>query len=229
VKSNASGRGLTFVEIMISATLLVVLLGMSLTIFMGFNTNMRDQMATVDLESQVVRVEKLLRSELKSVQGSSIILSDPGAVGRNTRIRYRPVTGFNAGTSLPTLGFVRQLEFRLDPGETNDNTSEDGDRYIDEGVLVLTVDVNADGIFAAAEDVVVATRVASNPEVYVAAGLPVGTNCQFRLGAGGATVYNDQFTTGFVEIDLTIVGAEPNNLTGVRLRTNTWRYAIRNP
>ncbi|MBL4846660.1 MAG: hypothetical protein JKY65_14150 [Planctomycetes bacterium] len=229
MKLNSSRRGLTLVEIVISAGLLMVFLGMSLTIFMGFNNNMRDQMATVDLEAQSTRVEKMLRTELRSIQGASITLSDPFGATRFTRIEYRPVLGFDDTTATPVLGPLRRLDFVLDAGELIDNASNDNDRYIDEGSLVLTVDTNNDGALSAAEAVVIATNIGTDPESYEG-GPPVGFAFQFRLGANPTSnIFTDQTTTGFVQIDLTFLGQHPNTPNGVRLLNRTWQYPIRNP
>lgn len=249
MKLNAARRGLTFLEIVISASLLMVMMGLSLTLFMGFSTSARDQIATIDLETKVVRVEKLLRSELQSVSAvglntysgpapglgvliggyDGVLLSDPGGVGRFTQMQYRPVLGYDTVAGQPLLGPHRQLRFVLEGGETLDNTSEDGDRYIDEGTLLMSIDSNNSLAFEANETIVVATQIASSPEVYVAAGQPVGSDFEFRLGGAGSAVYLDQGTTGFIRIDLTFLGREPNRATGVRLRSHSWRYSIRNP
>jgi len=247
--ARSVARGLTFLEIVISAGLLMTVMGLSLQLFSGFSTATRDQIATIDLESKVVKVEKLLRTELQSIssvganaydgtvpgQGvlvgtyDGVLLSDPGGLGRFTQVQYRPVEGYDAAAGTTILGFHRQLRFVLEAGETLDNTSEDGDRYLDEGTLLLSIDTNRSGSFDAGETIVVATQIASQPETYVGGGLPVGTNFQFFLGVGGFTTYQDQGQTGFLQIDLTFLGPEPNRSNGVRLRTNNWKFAIRNP
>ena len=247
--ARSARRGLTFLEIVISAGLLMVIMGMSLQLFAGFSTTTRDQVATMDLESQVVRVEKLLRTELQSISSvgataydgtvpgpgvlvgtyNGVLLSDPGGLGRFTQVQYRPVQGYDAAAGTPILGFHRQLRFVLEAGETLDDTSQDGDRYLDEGTLLLSVDMNGNGSFDANETVVVANQIASEPETYVGGGQPVGTTFQFRLGGAGFTTYQDQSQTGFLQIDLTFLGPEPNRPNGVRLRTHLWKFAIRNP
>ena len=247
--TRSTRRGLTFLEIVISAGLLMTVMGLSLQLFAGFSTATRDQVVTMDLESKVVKVEKLLRTELQAIssvgvtayngtvpgQGvlvgsyDGVLLSDPGGVGRFTQVQYRPVEGYDAAAGSVILGLHRQLRFVLEAGETLDNTSQDGDRYIDEGTLLLSIDMNNSGAFEAGETIVVATQIASQPETYVGGGQPVGSNCQFRLGGTGFTTYQDQNQTGFLQLDLTFLGPEPSRATGVRLRTNVWRYAIRNP
>lgn len=226
MKSQA--RALTLMEVMISAGLLALLMGATLQIFLQFSSNTGDQMATVHLEGKVVRVEKLLRSELRSVSGASVQLSDPLGIGRNTRIRYTPIVGWNTGTNQTILDFPRQLDFVFDPGETDEGTSQDGDRYIDEGSLVLTVDTNRNGFDANDLVVVVADGVALGIDTY--GGAPVGADFLVKLGADEAsTTYADQSTTGKIEITLTLLAADPNSATGVRIFSDTWRFALRNP
>lgn len=247
MRLTAHTRGLTFLEIVISAGLLMVMMGLSLQLFAGFSNGTRDQIATLDLEAKVVKVEKLLRTELQSVsavggtafagpapgQGvlvgtyDGVLLSDPGGLGRFTQLQYRPVLGFNAASGTPILGFHRQLRFVLEGGETLDNTSEDGDRYIDEGTLLLSIDMNGDQTFGANETIVVATQIASAAETYT--GLPVGADFAFTLAGGGSAFYVDQSQTGSIEINMTFLGREPNNANGVRLQSHVWRFAIRNP
>ena len=228
MRSADTRQGLTLLEVIVAASLLMAFLGMSLLLFMGFSGNMRDQMSRVDIESQLTRTEKLLRTELESVQASSIVLSDPFAAGRFTRIEYRSIVGFAAGAPVPSV--LRRLDFVLDPGEIIDNASNDGDRFIDEGSLVLTVDFNNDNILSANESVVVATNVASSQEIYAGASA-VGTDFAIQLGdrvAVPPATFVDQGSTGFVRIVLTFLGRTPNDATGVRLITKTWEYAIRN-
>lgn len=225
MRFSRSSRGLTFLEVVISAGLLMVMMGMALQLFSGFSNNVSQNVSTMDLDAKVVRTEKLLRTELKAVSASSIVLSDPNGWGRNTRLVYTPVLGYDAVAEAPIFDRARQLEIVLDASETRDDTSQDGDRYVDEGRLVLSIDTNGNGTFEASEQVLVATNVASEAETY--GGVPVGLAFSFDLG--GPTTYVDQATTGALVLNMTFLGAAPNNATSVSVRNHTWNFAIRNP
>lgn len=237
---RAASAGLTLLEIVIASTIFSVLLVMTMSVFMTYNDHSAQRVAVVDLEMKVTRVEKFLRTELSSISaasgGGGIVLSDPTGLGEFTRAEYTPVIGYNVATSTPLFGFRRRLEFRLDAGETINNVSDDGDRYIDEGSLILIVDSNNNGAFEASEEVVVATNLASGAETYPATTLgTVGAAFAFALGdqplSGGAgpSTYQGQTTTGNLGITMTFLGPMPTNATSIELRTETFRYALRNP
>lgn len=220
-----AARSFTLIEVMIAGALLVSVLSLALGLFNNYSNVVRDGVATTDLEMRVSRLESLLRSELQSVQAGSVVLSDPNAVGFFTRIDFRRVTGFDAGTNTVRVTVRRRLDFELEPGETRSNASQDGDRYIDEGLLVLYEDRDDDGVFAPSERVVIATLVASDQEEYVAGLGNVGIGWGFALASGGATPVS---TDTSLNVNGCLLGPDPVRATGVRLRTVALRFALRN-
>jgi len=136
---TASRRGgFTLVEVIVAAAILVLMMtGLGLIT----NTSQSAYRSTMLVASADVRARRALTriaSELSSV-GGSVIAPDPTSVFGTDTIQYQRATGVVGGAVAwsPTA----QLGFEYAPGEANDGVDNDGDGVIDNGVVVLTLNL----------------------------------------------------------------------------------------
>ena len=153
--------GLTLLELMIGLFVLGTIsyaLGSSLQRSLGlYRTTTLD----LTLERKFERAVDRLRRELRGAAGASLTpipVSLPGGPTAWTDdLTFRQVESWGAG--VPTLGPQVRIETRLEPGETDDDTDEDGDGLVDERELIVTTDFGG----AAPQMLVIATGV---PEMF---------------------------------------------------------------
>lgn len=171
-------RGLTLLEVLVSAGLLTLLTGMALMLLGQAHVAVGEGAARSSLGARMRAHQQLLRRELGNVISASVRLSQPApGSGVFTAVDYRRIEGFDADLGEPRTSSLRGLRFVLGAGEawTETPADDDGDGLVDEGQLVLFEDANDDGVLTDDEQVgVVAERVD-------------GSAVGFGVASGGAT------------------------------------------
>ncbi len=128
-------RGFTLIELATSLAILTVVLLSASEIFIGTlraqsTLSMRDV-----LEDQLGRVLVRLEQTLRPARLAT--LSEAGiAPQTSTSIRYQTLVGYDS-TSGPSWSAEQRIAFLLAGGEEANGQDDDGDRYIDEGSVVL--------------------------------------------------------------------------------------------
>lgn len=134
----ARNRGLTQVEVVISAVLLTIIAG-SVTVLMQSGVDTYGiGMSKGEIERQAARVLEILTEEL-SMSGDTVISPQAIAPSFTDNLTYQKNTGWN-GTGI-IWGPTQLLELRYDPGDPNDGVDNNGNGLVDECILVLTTDV----------------------------------------------------------------------------------------
>ena len=137
-KNRTRRAGFTLIEVAVSISVLGLMMGIfgmvsttshsayqAVTIVSGLDVNAR---------RTLVRVA----SELSSI-GGSVLAPDPtGNFGAQT-IQYQRAAGVVGGVVV--WGENTQLGFEYEPGEADDGIDNDGDGLVDEGLVVLTLDI----------------------------------------------------------------------------------------
>jgi len=210
---RSNHAGLTLLEVMISAVILVLVLGISMSTFLRTETTVGESMTITDAALRANAFESILRDQLRSAgnHGNPSQAAPPrNPNGDPTQITFTPVTGFNAAVTPPVtlFGPVRQIVFVYDTGEggagSGDDVDNDGDGLIDEGRVELQ-DAGGAAIAVLAKDI---------------------SGDDFSI-ANNATAGAVQAPAGTIQVRYTLLNRMPKNRT-VHRETRKWTMAIRN-
>jgi len=135
---RARPTGLTLLEVIIAATLLVVIMGMALTITARANSAAAESVVISDIANRANTLQEFFQSELRSA--GNMDLNN----GSFNSVTYSASTGYDFTTH--TTGFssqARVIRFTYDAGEAgggDDDDDDDNDGLIDEGIVELLQD-----------------------------------------------------------------------------------------
>jgi prepilin-type N-terminal cleavage/methylation domain-containing protein len=135
-RSHAAGYSL--VELLVAVTILALMLGMLSLASSANSAAFNSGISRAHLESQIESAMQRVGAELR-VAGRSTL--DPQlAPGQATdSLEYLQALDLQAGQVVWSQ--PRRLAFEYAPGETNDGTDNDSNGLVDEGRLVLTLDL----------------------------------------------------------------------------------------
>ena len=134
---TSRSSGFTLIELMISSTIAIGLLyavaTTALTATNAYDTTMRRSRLVARAHQVLDRIaDDFVEADLGTVTPAV-----PG-FGASTITYRKPDTVVG---SVVTWGNYRSISFQMDQGETDDGLDNNGDGRIDEGVVVLTIDV----------------------------------------------------------------------------------------
>lgn len=154
--SSRRSRGFTLLEMTVSVSILVVILGAAMYTLVNASTEVRAGVWETDLDMSARRVMNRLAEEITStgrdIDGTNYVMSHlPGATTTAASFTFHRRVGVaNDGTDWST-----EITFSLAdaPGEDSDNgIDDDGDGAVDEQLLVRTQDgeekIIVDGVTA---------------------------------------------------------------------------------
>jgi len=133
-RSSGSPRGFTIIEVLITASLLMLMAASVLTCLGVSNTAMVEGSAQADLESSARRVLNRIAQDFRA--GVLTTLSPYAPVASSTAT-VTPVTGYANGAV--TLGTPIRFQLVADPKDPANGKDDDKDGYVDEGSVVRTV------------------------------------------------------------------------------------------
>ncbi len=142
-KAKRNG-GWTLLELLIS-------LGLTGALLASLGTSLRRSLSVYEATSRDLALERrferavtMLSREFPNAARTTLTplpIQVPGSpTAWMDRVEFRAVAGWNAGS--PSLGGLIRVETRLEAGETEDGTDEDGDGLVDERELVITKDAD---------------------------------------------------------------------------------------
>jgi len=130
-------RGLTLVEVLITALILIMLVGaVGLTVKSGSGAYSQG-VSTAEVEAQARRMVDRIARELLDADRSSLLLAPPAPFGA-TSIDYNRCEGYAAGAML--VGPTRRIRLVLQPGELDNGIDDNGNGLVDECRLELLPD-----------------------------------------------------------------------------------------
>jgi prepilin-type N-terminal cleavage/methylation domain-containing protein len=139
---SARDRGFTVVEVVIAASVLVIVVVVALGTLGTMSEHVAKSTVQLDLRARAHDAAMLMQRELRAVSRTSLALDDADPVsGKFRRVRYRSVAGFDTADKKvlldPAAGDPHDVRFELEATETSNGVDDDGDGLIDEGRLVL--------------------------------------------------------------------------------------------
>ena len=126
--------GYTLVEMSIVLTLLVVVVGATLTVGTASEKTYRTGTTAAHLEAQADMAVGRIVSDLRIARRSSLA-PDPAAGAGSLEVEYQQPLGITNG--VVQWGPTRRLAFEYDPAELNDGLDNNGNGLVDEGRVVL--------------------------------------------------------------------------------------------
>lgn len=142
---SARASGFTLLEVIISAAVLVAVVGLSLGVMGTTSAHVAESTISSDLRRRGQNAARILQRELRSVASETVQFSnpDPNVVDGYWTMSYSQVVSFDPTATPPRIldplpaATPHRLRFLLDSGETADGDDDDGDGLIDEGRVVL--------------------------------------------------------------------------------------------
>jgi hypothetical protein len=136
-RRSAASRGLTILELVMSASILIALLG---AVGAALNSSIgawKSGSLAADLEKRADRtMERVVR--VIGPAGATTFVPDPlGPLGASA-LTFRPAIGYASGAA--TFGNPMRLEWQADPRDASDGVDNNTNGVVDEGVLVLKYD-----------------------------------------------------------------------------------------
>ncbi|HKX46295.1 MAG TPA: hypothetical protein VJP77_06300 [Planctomycetota bacterium] len=151
-RSRGARAGFTLVELAVSGTVLFLLLGAAGLVWTRNDRAYSNGSTAALLELRVgVAIDRIV-AELAPAQLASLAPDPLPGLGTQS-LDFVQAVGFES--SAVVIGPPRRIAFELDATEADDGTDDDGDGLVDEGVVVLTIDVGG-----AEQRVVLASAVA---------------------------------------------------------------------
>ena len=139
-------RGFTLVELMISATLLIVVLG-GLGLALRRGMDLFQSTTTIsELDTRTGRVlNRIVREMRMALAATTTDLSTPDGAPKfwASSVDYRKAVDYVDGD--PILGAPRRIVFELAAGELDNGVDDNGDGLVDEHRVVLVLDPGAAG------------------------------------------------------------------------------------
>ena len=205
--------GFTLVEVAITGTLLVLVLGgIALAVNRGlglFQQSSANQYADATLDRALNRI----KSELMNASAASLA-PNLAVLGWADNVEYRTVSGWAAGAT--TLENVKRIELRLADGELDNGIDDDGDGLVDERTVVLLRDFG----LATEQEVVIAHDVLEYLE-----GETDAVGDENGNGLNDESGLSFDINGGTLNVRLSIGREGPN---GVIARTRVASIALRN-
>lgn len=138
-------RGFTVVEVVIAASVLAIVVALSLGLLGSMSEQVADSTVISDLRARGRNASVLLKRELRSIAGETVSLSDPDPDDTDSfrAISYRQVIRFEPGATPPEVldplppASPHRIVFELEGGESANGVDDDGDGLIDEGRVFL--------------------------------------------------------------------------------------------
>lgn len=141
-RTNDAAAGFTLVELLFSVVLLTVVIGAMALVGRASDQAYRTGAATSQLEAQAAATMERLVVELH-VAGRQTIAPDPVQGVGGDWIQYVQAVGIGpAGVQWSPL---RRLAFEYERGELDNGLDDNGNRLVDEGLVVVTEDVGGPG------------------------------------------------------------------------------------
>jgi len=141
--SGARGRsGWSLLELVIAIVLATMLFGAAAVTILRADKAFEETESGAETERLCERALERIAREFMDADRSSLALT-PAAPLQATSVSYRRAQGWAGGALV--LGATRRIRFQLDPAETVNGIDDDGDGSIDEGVVVLDLDVAGGG------------------------------------------------------------------------------------
>jgi type II secretory pathway pseudopilin PulG len=138
-RTKCSRSGFTFVELVVSVTILVLLLG---TVGIVQHRGEKAARAIQTTSENERRADRALRMVTKQVAGVGVskLVPDPStSFGADTLTFQTPLAV--SATGVVTWGNRMRFALAMDDGETDNGLDDDGDGLVDERRLVFTVNV----------------------------------------------------------------------------------------
>ena len=137
-RSGSRRQGFTLIELLVSVTILgVMLYSLSLVVTQGRGAY-RTADARANLESELRRAIDRVTSEMVGIGAGSFFPDPSGDYGTDT-LSFRKATGVTG--DVIDWGPLSQLSFEYAEAEVDDGVDNNGNGLVDEGVVVLTVNV----------------------------------------------------------------------------------------
>ncbi len=202
--ASRTRRGLSLLELAIAVVISATLFGAAAITVLRADAAYREAEVGAEAERLCEQTLERLAREFMNAERASLALT-PAAPLPSTLISFRRAEGLAGG--LVQLGDQRRVRFQRDAAELGDGADNDGDGLVDEGALVLTIDV------AAGTDVVLVNGVARMDAGEVANGLDDDGD-----GLVDEPGFFAQFdaATGTLTFNLTLERRAPRNRRAVR-------------
>lgn len=137
-RARHARRGFTLVEVAISSVILgVILLAVGLTTTSG-NRAYQAGRAQDRVSTLAQRALDRVADELAMGGATGLTPTAAAPLGSST-LTYRRPSGYAAGAV--AWGTFNRIDFQYTPEDPNDGVDNDGDGFVDDGVVVLTRDV----------------------------------------------------------------------------------------
>jgi len=147
---HSARAGLTLVETVISVVLFLLLMSSAILAARGGQGALRSNQGATELETRARRALDRMAMELLgagSLEPIAPILGSPTVVYSQIRPWNWDKLDANLGPGdgvaglQPLWGLRNSLTLEMEPGESDDGVDEDGDGLIDEGQVILTLDL----------------------------------------------------------------------------------------
>ncbi len=125
-------RGYTLVEVVISASLMGIVVGMPLFLLARAQDQISDEIVLSRTSEAVEHLADRIQEELLPIDDSSIL---PIVIDNWPVISYSHVEGFSGGVQ--QVGPQRTLSHQLASGESRNGVDDNGDGRVDEGSVLL--------------------------------------------------------------------------------------------
>lgn len=133
-------RGFTSVEVLISTAILGMLMGGVSLIMQRSLGAYREAQVSAELEGRLRRALDRVATELVST-GEDVIAPDPSGDYGASSLEFRRAIGLTG--DVVDWGSKTSVGFQYEAGEIDDGVDNNGNGLVDEGVLVLTLNVDA--------------------------------------------------------------------------------------
>lgn len=137
MKKRNSRRGFTFIEVVVSLTLLSVIVGAVVMVSSSSTTAMGFTTMRTSVQDKARRALDRVVDEVTN-SSSTVMVPDPDGFGADD-VLFQTVEGVTG--QVIDWGPQKRLAFQYATGEVDDGLDNDGDGLVDEGVLVFTRDV----------------------------------------------------------------------------------------
>lgn len=132
MSSSVHTRGLTLLEVIVAATLLVGVVGLALATYGQSHAAVTESMLLTELELKASHLEQRMRREIGNSR--NVVATDLHTV------TFEPITGVDANGAIQ-IGAARTIRFvHVDDDDAND---DDNDGLVDDGRVELVIDGNA--------------------------------------------------------------------------------------
>ncbi|HEX6884235.1 MAG TPA: prepilin-type N-terminal cleavage/methylation domain-containing protein [Planctomycetota bacterium] len=150
IQPRGTRAGLTLIEMVIAVALFLLLMSSAILAARGGQGALRSNQGATELETRARRALDRMATELLGAGnlepiapglGSQTVIYSQVRPWNWNKLDANPGPGDGVAGLQPLWGLRNSLSLEMEPGESDDGVDEDGDGLIDEGQVVLTLDL----------------------------------------------------------------------------------------